>query len=460
MNETPHLFNNDELTTDDLAVLQAFEAMEDWNTEEPASPLLSSPTTQDSLDTSLDDMFYIFVSEADENVTIMRRALNQLEHDDYINPSCIVALQRSSHKMRGTAGSLEYHSMERIAAYIEVIAEQIIAGDLYLVIGKNAFPTAVQALETTLKDLITSGKESDRPLLQLEEQLQRLDLDLAQLLLPSEKLVAANDQSEVVLSSDEQVKQLLSVSEPHQQNLSVDTPTINIDLRRVETLVLHSHHLEELRTPLEGAQAQVERALQELYAAQARLQLLGPSVSSLFTSPKHSNKLDEHPTSSLIARILNEASQKNDTHHPRKTRSRARTARIVTASRWDDLEVERFSEQDILIRSLNETIVDVTIATSRVRLAFMNLKLAQQEYVAQASTIRNDTLLLRLVPLASRIPLLQHEITKYAATLGLQIQLEAEGEMTEIDQDILDTLTGPLHPTPVYMHPGHFLDSG
>src|SRR5690348_4535367 len=110
--------NSNELTLDDLAVLQAFHAMEDPEGEElvSATPILASPlTTQplaksssDALTLPQDDMLGIFVLEAEEAFATMRHALEQLEKDERLDSPGFSSLQRTAHKLKGTAGSIGY----------------------------------------------------------------------------------------------------------------------------------------------------------------------------------------------------------------------------------------------------------------------------------------------------------------------------------------------------------------
>src|SRR6059058_2904264 len=93
-------FNQNELSAEDLAVLSAFDTldMEDWEAKHPdtSTRQLTQPlaeedatiaTTQPELANMLspEDMLTLFTTEADEDLTSLRRTLQQLEPDDQLN---------------------------------------------------------------------------------------------------------------------------------------------------------------------------------------------------------------------------------------------------------------------------------------------------------------------------------------------------------------------------------------
>lgn len=483
MNDVFPPFDESELSSDDLDVLRAFDAMDGWDStpapdpannahsgtstlDQPASLTSTTPDSgQFTDDDFLNEMLAIFATEADEDIGKMRRTLNQLEQDEQIKPARFVALQRAGHKLRGTAGAVECQTMATVAHHIEVIAEQVTAGQIFPVIGGNALEQAVSVLELLLKNVITYGveQEGEALLAALATVYQTLNIDLDRMLtLPpaqssdqirelegetaeSASITAANEDA-VNEDEDEDEK---GVSVPFSAQRIRDTtsnkPFIRVDARRFEHLIQHSEHLAELRATLEDAQADVEKALEELHAAQARLQQLEPLFPTLLarTSPSP-DKRHRHASSSLVARILNEANLRNTPVRQRRLKARTSLANTSNLSTWDELEMDRYTEKDILLRSLSEAIADVTVCASRVRVAYGRLNLLLQEYVSQGAAVRSDTQLLRLAPLSTLVPRLQRAIAMSALAQGEAVQFEVSGEATEIDEEILEALAKPL----------------
>lgn len=448
MNEQPLSFDENELSADDLAVLRAFETMDDELLQ--ASPSVVSSTLrtqlpaqnvtqQISTEFSFEDMLLVFVTEVDGDIRAMRHALNQLERDVHIQPVRFEVFRRAGHKIRGSAGFVECHSIMKIAQYIEDIARRSLQSALHPEMSVRALEYAMSALEKTFLKVVSTGKEDVAPLVRLEEELNNLSLD-------EEKGEAGEILARPVQAASEEVENVSIVSDGHLDSASV-TSYMRVDAHRFADLLRHSEQLGELHTPLASALEQVESALQELHNAQSHMAQLEPMHFALLTAPQFSPFIDELPTSSLMARILSKAGQRSDSVHPSykdKSKTHGHPFKSSSPSLWDELDIERYSEQDLLLNSLREVISEVNVASSRVRVAFTHLQLMLQECANQATVVRNDTLVLRLVSLNLLVPRLQETLIASTSKQGQYIQFEVVGAATEIDQQILEALSIPL----------------
>ncbi len=166
----------------DLAVLQAFEAMENWPpapreavSSQSASCGFVVPST--SFTPSDDeDMLKIFIAEAEDDIANMLQIVKHLKPDDHTN---LERLQRLGHKLRGTAGAIDFPVMSTIASNVEVIAKQITKQKLNPAVGLDALFQAVTALERYLREITSRGKESegDALLAALHTVYRNLDID-------------------------------------------------------------------------------------------------------------------------------------------------------------------------------------------------------------------------------------------------------------------------------------------
>src|SRR5581483_10464770 len=136
--------------------------------------------------------------------------------------------------------------------------------------------------------------------------------------------------------------------------------------------------------------------------------------------------------------------QRSSSTLQRRIKARTSLARTSDPSTWDELQMERYTEKDTLIRSLREAIADVTVCASRVRIAYGQLELLLQDYITQVASVRSDTLLLRLAPLSTLVPRLQRAIKMSTLAQAQEVQFEVRGETTEIDEEILEALAEPL----------------
>jgi len=203
----------------------------------------------------------------------------------------------------------------------------------------------------------------------------------------------------------------------------------------------------ELHTPLAHAQKEVETALDELHAAQARLRRLELLLSTLSVSLNAAsgamNTDAGRPPSSLVARILQEAAQRTGHLHQSKSTLPAQPLPAQETALWNEMEIDRFTEANVLAHSFTEAIADVATATSQLRLAFEHLNSIVTQQVDQANIVRSNAHLLRSAPFSILVTQLQQSVELMAGDQIGRVQLELSGETIEIDQDI-DRVTDDL----------------
>ena len=87
-------------------------------------------------------------------------------------------LKRCAHKVAGTAAAIGCASMSTIARHIETIIKLFEGGSLSPQTTLIALTHSIQALEATLQTIVSNGFESKNPLLELEEEYRKLDIDV------------------------------------------------------------------------------------------------------------------------------------------------------------------------------------------------------------------------------------------------------------------------------------------
>ncbi|MGZ3616872.1 MAG: response regulator [Ktedonobacteraceae bacterium] len=431
--------HHEELSKDDLEVLQAFHDLE-FSTTDDSFPLEltlgTSPTDQPEDFLSEDDMLALFATEADEDITTIRLAIQRIERSNTLDSQGMRTLKRCAHKIAGTAAAIGCASMSTIARHIETIVKLAEGESLSSQTTLIALTFSVQALETTLQSIVSNGFESKNPLLELEEEYQKLEIDIHKTHLIQSSVSETTD----ILSS-QWFEQQAHALDPHSLSLRVNARHFNKLQENAENLI-------ELEIPLEQAQKQVETALHELQFAQSRLRRLEPLLSSLTTSTNvildTSVQDAGYPPSSLVARILQEASTRALHAQPIKKAASPQPVFQHDAALWDEMEIDRFSETNVLTHALNEAITDVALATTRVQQAFKHLKSIVSQQVKQANEVRNEAFLLRTLPFSFLIARLQMAIETMAGTQKEFIHTQTFGETVEIDQEVLEKLADPL----------------
>lgn len=423
-------FDENELSDEDLAILQAFTEKQNWQAQS-TKPGAVAPTDEAS-----DDLLLFFAAEVAEDVEAMRQALNQLETEDRIGPTLFLPLKRLGHKIHGTAGAVECHAMATVAHFIEIIAGQLGDGLIFPVVGVGALAKSITVLEAALQHIVSHNSEGDVPLDWLLNEFRGLNIDLEQLL--------ADEEADIP-PTPVRVRETPVAYQPGEEDTGVKL--VRVDMSRIERLLHYSDYVAELRVPLEGAQEQVEAAMRELRATQAYLRQLLPTLPTLLEEKVAPPQIpSDHTFSSLVARILNQPVQgeaRNEAPH-RANKGRPRTGLIKTpgAPEWDELDMERYGEKDLLIRSLGEAITNVLLASSRVDTTLTTLNQRQQEYRMQVTNMRSAALVLRLAPLKLLLPRLRRVIEE--SSLGSRVQFDVQGEETEADQEIIEALAAPL----------------
>jgi len=434
-------FRPEELSSKEQALLRAFDAMDlgaleqvgeeqsdSFHTDhtDPLNPLAEMASAENEM-LSAEEMLILFIGEADEDLQLLRQILQQLEPDDQLDKARLQALQRTAHKIKGTSAAVGFFSLSMIARHLENVAELILPGLIEPLIGLNALVQTIHALELTLDSIVGSSEEDSTPLAQLEEEYQALGI-LTQ--------VQALSHSGTLAGTSASQERLATTSFMH------------VDPQRVEHLTLHTERLAELNTPLESAQAEVEKALLELQTAQTRLQRLEVLLASHEFSLTLNRKAEQHgtneqPSSQLVARILAESEERTGHSMVSATRRKS-TSQAGDTVLWDDLEIDRFTERDILMHSLSEAIADVATASSQLNSAFTRLNRVVEKYKHQATHVRDDALLLRLTPISTLWPYIEQAVQMSAEMHQRTIQFEASVNTLEIDQDVLEALKHPL----------------
>ncbi len=417
-NDTFGSLPEDELTDEERTILDAFDAA-DLDAASKAPPFLPPTPAQLAPD---EDMQAIFVEEvAADCITLEqileRRAVAERSTEDAAQGQII---QRIAHKLKGTCGAMHCTALAALALHTETLAKLIEQNAVAPQTGWQALDRSLHALEMTLEDFAASGQESPTFLATFEAECHSLGIDLLASLptlqpLPARELLAA-------------------------------LPFMRVDLQRFDELLQHTERLTTLGMALMEAQAELESAFQELRAAEDRLRRLEIRLTNhlTFKGQRQDARQEEHEersTSSLVDRILSEATRRTGRLVPRSTIFQARPQQSRETIDWDDLEMDRFKEESMLALSFSEAIADVSIAASQLRIAFAQLTRLLREQAAQVITVRDGSLLLSLTPLDMLLKRIEREMARENRNRLYPIPCEVTGETTEIDQEMVEQFT-------------------
>ncbi len=373
MPEEPIPFDHSKLSARDQEVLRTFLATDDFETLPPDSDEPVAPLTPLPIDPALDledEMLAVFAAEVDEDLAVLRSGLEQAERDEDAYSPGFITLQQVAHKIRGSAAMIGCDAMSTIAHRIELVVHQIIAGEISVHTGLYGLGHAVGAMEITLASVVTQKQEDLQPLLGLEQDFITLGISLDE----------RSDESTLTTKASG------ARAETGSGSTSID---LENNRQQFDQLIQHTERLIEQQTALEHARKQVDIAFQELQTAQARLRRIEAFFSSIFMSVTNasSERADEGaiPSSSLVARILREAAQSTGRAYQHQTNIQPLS--LEDATRWDELEMDRFSETNLLVYALNEAIGDIATATAQLQRALAHLDTLMGQHLATSRQV-------------------------------------------------------------------------
>lgn len=420
----------DKLTDEERAVLAAFDAVD-----------LGVLSTRDVGSSPLapiggEDMQVIFVEEVAIDCITLEQVLEWRPASERTLEDAVQAqtIQRIAHKLKGTCGAMRCEVLAALALHTETLTKLIAQNAVAAPVGWQGLEYASHALQETLEDFAASGQENPAFLAAFEDKCRTLGLEL-------HASLPGHDEA-----GD-------AIYRPPTGQPFVPMPFVRANTQRVDKLLGHTERLAALETLIAQAQADVDSAFQELHAAEDRLHRLETRLTSHLTlrgqQQEGRGPLDhafegdeEHSTSSLVERILDEASRRTGRFVPRRALFPAREMGAVNLApmEWDELEMDRFKEEGMLALSLSEAVADVSMAASQLRIAFAQLTRLLGEQAAQARQVRDDSLLLSLTPLDMLLKRIEQEVERENRNQPSPIQCEVKGETTEIDQEMVEQL--------------------
>jgi len=400
MPEDPLPFDHSRLSPRDLEVLRAFHATNEFETHLPDSDGSDSPSPPmpQPVDPTLDlevEMLSIFAGEVEEDLALLRGGLEQADRDEVVNSPGFLTLRQVAHKIRGSAAMIGCDAMSTIAHHIEIVVQQITSGEISMHTGLYGLGHAVGAMEMTLESVVNQKQEDLLPLLGLEQDLEGLGISLTE---QSEEHMPTTgaDGTRAGASPARTLHDTGFVqgrgatgSRDPRGRPGPGSYDLQYNLHQFDQLIQSTERLIEQQTALAHARKQVDEAFQELQTAQARLRRIEAFFSSLsmFMTSATSDHADDvaTPSSSLVARILREAAQRSGRAYQLQADSQPLS--LEDATRWDELEMDRFRETNLLAYALNEAIGDIATATAQLQHALASFDSLIAQHIATTQQV-------------------------------------------------------------------------
>ncbi len=111
---------------------------------------------------------------------------------------------------------------------------------------------------------------------------------------------------------------------------------------------------------------------------------------------------------------------------------------------FDSLELDRYSELNLIIRTLNESVIDVGAIGTNLANVFSEFDGRLNRQRVLLSELQNKMMRVRMTPMRVITNRLRQTLRETAAKLGKKIRLLIEGEDIELDRVIWEKITDPL----------------
>jgi len=111
---------------------------------------------------------------------------------------------------------------------------------------------------------------------------------------------------------------------------------------------------------------------------------------------------------------------------------------------FDSLELDRYSELNLIIRTLNESVIDVGAIGTNLANIFSEFDGRLNRQRVLLSELQNKMMRVRMTPMRVITNKLRQTLRETAARLGKKIRLIIEGEDIELDRVIWEKITDPL----------------
>jgi chemosensory pili system protein ChpA (sensor histidine kinase/response regulator) len=113
-------------------------------------------------------------------------------------------------------------------------------------------------------------------------------------------------------------------------------------------------------------------------------------------------------------------------------------------SEFDLLELDRYSELNLIIRSLGETAVDAGTISHHLSKIHSGFKGFLHHLKILLSDLNAKTMRMRMTPMSSITHRMRRTVRETATQLGKKVQLTIQGEHVELDKMVWDKLADPL----------------
>lgn len=431
---------------------------------------VAHPLTADDLDTIPPEMRRIFIAETAVDIQDLRRALLRYEEDG--DDGMLGEMGRIAHKVKGNAATLNFLVFADLTlAFEDILTEFPRQPSEMLPEIFSALVQGIDLLQAAL-DAVIADQDVDPSLVQRARflcDMLRMNVDHS-----ANSAIRRTPPSAFMppvvtgaTTSEEHQgpapRQLQASGDDREQMLRVDVHRLNDLMKHVSALALNRAALTQARTEIDKLQDELDQSLSRLSALSRDITDLHAIIEHMATPQKDVEVKDaaRSPLARLgFTRFGGRSAQQGDTGigttsgAPHSGQSQITALLKATGGNAytppaqrqapPGLDLERYTEVDHALRSLNEVVEDVTTTSRTLRGVLMRLSQVSHEQAGLTGEMQHDVMRIRLVPLGELTPRLHFEVRRVQQVAAKKIKFTTSGEQTEIDRNISEALSEPL----------------
>lgn len=355
-----------------------------------------------------EEMLEIFAEEAEELLRNIQSKLIILE-SDFNNHEALLEIRRSAHTLKGSAGIVGLKALSELAHRIE---------DLLDFLSENEIAGNEQILEllmasTDCLSLLANGEKSPPLTAKISQLYQKFDETLNSLKL-------GNERGKSLSPSKTEAPPLPAAGPPianentANESLPPAKAVVRVLLEKLDELVRLVSDLVLNRSTFEQRLAEFERQIGELQHSIERLK-------------RSTGKIETDFEASLLG---------GNSSDPLSGQT--------SPQFFDSLEFDRYTEFHQTTRELLEATGDVSAINAELESLRNHLEIIFTEQNRLIEQLQDKLLRLRMVRFNSLSARLYRTVRVTCEEENKQAELFIEGENTEVDTQILDSLVEPL----------------
>ncbi len=393
-------------------------AKKETETAKPAAPAqVQESIARPTQNKVLDEIQKIFLVEADEYIQKLSNDLLQLEKE-LDNSSLIDSILRSAHTLKGSAGMMKFHNMNKLGHKMEdvfqFLRDEKVAAERELVDIMLKSTDLQQAMLNSLQQNGNDFAEGvDQAIFQLQEYLKKLEAKKEGSDYKEEKFVPvkaaaapATTEHAVAEGGDNKMQQQGNRPVVAEQNLRINISTLNSLINLAAELLISRNRMTNQLGSMEGI-------LNKLSKEKVMLQ----AIMKKFQGLAGKNDSEADFLSSEEQGILKD---------------------------FADTEFDRFSDYDVIIRDLKGNISNYEDVSREIR----ELGDAFRQSILSVSSIANELnreiMGMRMVPVKHMFIRFQRSIRDIGREENKQVDLKVEGEETRLDKTVMEDVIEPI----------------